>query len=354
MVFGSSSLDMWVSPELKLNFSAHLLKKKMNLPSYWLSSPGELIDEVADEERIFGGSGTLTWYDKKHTLTFGVETNYGDLDAILHNGPFYQGFGDPPTVTDNAEEDDWAVFVNDTLLYDKWSITPGIRYDHNSICGSFLSPSIGFTYQAGAETILRGSIARGFTAPSLANSSIGGYLTDPNPDLDPEEVWSYRLGAESDAVNYLWIKTSLFYHRLSDEFVRVWQNTGTRIFINSGSSERKGIEVELATLSCGGFSLGAGVSFVHTSPDRGEEFNSYTYNVKFMYDKENDLTALLCGQYIQGLWDNDEFIWDLNFNKHLFSPVPVQIPGSPSKPITCLTGNSMKNLLTKTLKDGWK
>ena len=47
--------------------------------------------------------------------------------------------------------------------------------------------------------------------------------------------------------------------------------------------------------------------------------NIYRYTVNLKYDKKDDLTALFCGQYVQGLFNFDDFIWDFNFNKRLFS-----------------------------------
>ena len=106
----------------------------------------------------------------------------------------------------------WAIFFNDTITIGHWSITPGIRYDHNSISDDFISPSIGVTYGWSEKTLIRMTCARGFNTPTLSILSGGGLFLDPNPDLDPEEVWSYQAGVETAAIPYCWLRVNLFYH----------------------------------------------------------------------------------------------------------------------------------------------
>ena len=311
-LFGNGSLNVWISSATKLSLTFHFFKREPNVKDLYPSSLRALYSEFDDEELLIGGSATLAWYGDNHSLNVGLETNYSDVDAASHWG------GGVPSEYYSAHENDWAVFINDTLLYGKWSFTPGIRYDYNSIYGSFVSPSLGVTYQTSRDTLLRCSIAKGFTAPSLVQTKIGGYIA-PNPDLDPEEIWSYQAGIESSVFRHFSLKSTFFYHELSEGFVWETQPSGWDMAVNSGSSKRKGVELEVETHPFTHFSFSAGATWVLSSPHEEDSYNMYAYHVKAGYDKKNDLSALLLGQYIQGIWDHDDFIWDLNFSKHLFS-----------------------------------
>ena len=73
-------------------------------------------------------------------------------------------------------------------------LTAGVRNDHASAYGDFLSPSVSASIVATRDFVIRGSAARGFRAPTWTER----YYTDPgnvgNPDLQPERFASAELG----------------------------------------------------------------------------------------------------------------------------------------------------------------
>jgi iron complex outermembrane receptor protein len=118
----------------------------------------------------------------------------------------------------------FGVYAQDeTFLFDgKLIIVPGVRYDWwKSYDGSSLdtaprgidpfdlefqseswesfNPKLGVVYHLTDKTTLRGAIGTGYRAPSpselYANSTYGLVLVRGNPELDPEKVLSYELGA---------------------------------------------------------------------------------------------------------------------------------------------------------------
>jgi vitamin B12 transporter len=295
-----------------------------------IGPPGELYLETVADEEITGGRGKLVWEKGRHTAVFGVDFDQGRLDGILDAGPYLQSLGAPVTSASHTRIDRWAVYANDTLTIGRWSITPGIRYDHDSITGSFISPSLGLTRELGKETVFRASVARGFTSPPLLSASTGGLFLDPNPALEPEEVWSFQAGIESGALQYLWAKATLFRHDLDKGMTRAPYAGGPPAFndlvINHGKSRRQGLELEARTLPVHHLSVLAGVSYVDISPadDEGAE-HIYVYAIGLEYDNRNGFRAELFGRYTW--WDTDpdlngsydEFIWDLNLNKNVFS-----------------------------------
>ncbi len=86
-----------------------------------------------------------------------------------------------------------------------WSPVEGLdisataRVDRNSDFGDFLSGRLTAAWQATDTIVLRGAIARGFTAPSV-NQRYGAiypfYNIAPNPALTPETSLSYEIGAD--------------------------------------------------------------------------------------------------------------------------------------------------------------
>jgi len=313
--FGTASLDALLNRDFSFNLSVYHFKQKSVLTLDWLST-GKLYRDTSYDEETTGGSGKLVWRHGVHTAVLGVDLSCGKLDQTI-TAPDNK----PPITKTHPDIDKQAIYINDTIIIDRWAITPGVRYDHNSITGSFVSPSLGVTYKLGEDSILRASVARGFTIPPLSWAS-GGYLfTDPNPSLDPEEVWSYQAGAETSAINYLWLKATIFHHDLKNALVLDYSGVGQPIHINEGKVRRNGLEIEAETVPVYNMSMSAGFAYVDIDPqnETGMTYN-YMYNIGIRYDDKKSFRAELFGHYVW--WDMagfDDFIWDLNLNKKIWS-----------------------------------
>ncbi len=303
--FTTASLDASLTKDLGLNLSFYIFKQK---PVFNV----DISNYIYDEETT-GGSSKLVWTQGMHTAVLGIDFDYGKLDQT-----------EPALPTTSSHIDKWAIYVNDTITIDGWSITPGIRYDYNSITGSFISPSLGLTYELGEDSILRASVARGFTLPPLSWTSGGGLFLNPNPSLEPEKVWSYQAGVESAIAKYLWIKATFFRHDLENA---VEPSELFPMFINEGKIRRQGIEFEAETMPIHNLSLLGGFSYVRKKPSSESKpaAESHSYNIGVKYDDKESFEARLSGHY---MWwgldsffeanDND-FIWDLNINKKIYS-----------------------------------
>ena len=322
--FGTASLDASLNRELSLNFSVYNFKQKSVLTSDSLGlgstgSAGEIYYKHYANEKTTGGSGKLVWRHGIHTAVLGVDLSCGKLDQTIT-----LPYNEPPITKTHPDIDKQAIYINDTIIIDQWAITPGIRYDHNNITGSFVSPSLGVTYKLGKDSILRASAARGFTIPPLSWTS-GGYLfTDPNPSLDPEEVWSCQAGVETGAINYLWLKAIVFHHDLKNALVK--EPPAYAIHINKGKVRRNGIEIEAETVPIYNVSLLGGFAYVDIDPqnEMGGTYN-YTCNIGIRYDDKKSFRAELFGHYVwwdldgDSMAEYDDFIWDLNLNKRIWS-----------------------------------
>ncbi|MDM0013779.1 TonB-dependent hemoglobin/transferrin/lactoferrin family receptor [Variovorax sp. J22P168] len=107
-----------------------------------------------------------------------------------------------------------AFYVQDEFVHDRWSITPGVRFDSFdidadqagfnaravSLSDSAVSPKLGILYRATPQLTLYGNYASGFKAPNafqvnnFFENVTSGYLTIPNPNLKPETSHNFELG----------------------------------------------------------------------------------------------------------------------------------------------------------------
>ncbi|MFC1858358.1 TonB-dependent receptor plug domain-containing protein [Thermodesulfobacteriota bacterium] len=332
-LFATGSLDYFPHRSLSFHlfffrFVRESLLKNTAMGMGLKGSPGERFLDTGVEDETTGARGKVVWKHGLHTLVLGVDLDRGKVDQTLQAGSLLQFFGVPETSGTRSEMDTRAIYANDTFVLNKWSITPGIRYDRNSITGSFTSPSLGITYQLREDSILRLSLAKGFTIPPLSATTSGGFFLEPNPSLVPEKVWSYQLGAETGVLRYLWLKGTLFHHDLENAFEREPFGAGPPTFndliINSGNVRRRGFELEVETVPLYNASLWGGASYVRIEPsDTSGPSENYTYNIGLRYDDKASFRAELFGHFIW--WEVEgpqqtnynDFVWDLNLNKRI-------------------------------------
>lgn len=332
--FASTFLDATLSQNLSVKVSFHHFNQKTSLENKALglgstSLAGERFLNTIYDEATTGGSGKLVWKHRRHTLVLGTDFHRGKLDQRLHAGRLLQSLGVPKTTNTHPKRETWALFANDTMVFDRWSLTPGIRYDHTSITGSFVSPSVGVTYRLDEDSIIRTAVARGFTLPPLVDTSGGALFLEPNPDLEPETVWSYQVGAETSAARYVWLKATFFYHELENALSRERFGAGSPtfndLFINKGKIRRQGLELEAETVQLFNLSFRGGAAYVKTKPSDDSDTEKHIYNIGVQYDDKTSLKAQLFGHFVW--WDldgffkanYDDFIWDLNLIKKIFS-----------------------------------
>ena len=334
--FATASLDASLTKELSFAVSFHEFKQRLSLMSDSLGlfglpfdPPGTLIQDSIYDEETTGGDAKFTWSHGMHTAVLGGEFDRGMLDQTLKAGNLFQLFyGLPAITTTSPIIDRWGIYLNDTIIIDRLSITPGIRYDRNNITGSFVSPSIGVTYRVWRDSILRASVARGFTIPPLSMLSGGTLFAKPNSNLNPEKIMSYQIGGETAACKYFWLKTTLFRHEIKDTLTAQYEPFPSPYFtlVNGKKVRRQGGEIELQTVSFYNFYFVGGFSYIHFSPPNESTGtkNLYSYSLGFRYDDNKSLYAELFGHYV---WWNldpsfmakyDTFICDLNLIKKIF------------------------------------
>ncbi len=330
-LWGKGYLRGEITDSLSLHASAYKLMRKNvseNLELGLNGSSGDLLLSTDSEEDFSGANIEFSWKPANHSVVAGGEYIRGDFDTRLRSGEYYQFLGAPHLSLDQSAETRQSFYINDTILLGRFSLTPGLRYDHSSLGDGHLSPSFGVTCKLPENTLLRASIVRGFSLPPLSLKKTGGLFLDPNPDLDSESIWSYQVGMET-AQKYFWVKATLFYHEIEDGLVKIYYGGGPPayddIYVNGSSADQEGFEIEWETVPVWNLSLKAGFSYVHYSPadiESGAE-NAYTADICLKYDDNQGLNLQLMGYLTD--WglpagrqsEDGRFLWDLVFSRRL-------------------------------------
>ncbi len=203
-----------------------------------------------------------------------------------------------------AEFLDSRLLINTGLRFDQIKNYDGRSWDtsmsaddfYNSKTWKNYSPKLGITFHPDDVTTIRTSIGTGFKAPSLFDQyklhirGGGRSVRYPNPDLDPEEIVTWDIGAEKFLKDNVWVRLA-YYQSTADDYIgtrtiRSYLSGGKRYtestYQNIGEVDIYGIEAELQ------YDIGFGLS----------SFFNFNYNSsKVARDEE---TPELAGKYLAG------------------------------------------------------
>jgi vitamin B12 transporter len=305
-----------LADNLEAEFTGRVSTKRLTQTASFLSS-GQEANSSNFSDLDAGGSAKLSWLSGRNKVIAGADYDNGILESNAVNDG-------------RQSQVKWAFFANDTIALGDFSVTPGVRYDHTSTSGDFVSPSIGVTYALPKQTTVRAYVARGFNAPSLSLVYGDGFFGVGNPDISMEKVWSYTLGVESKVFRYFWLKTDLFLHDVSGAIVPEPLPDNKYRSVNSGRQRRQGVEAELRTVPVHDVSLMGGLTYLEARDrDTGLRVTGVphlTYNLGIDYRDSGLFSGALRGRFIR--WDSDPaaesrdsaMIWDLHLGKKFSLP----------------------------------
>ncbi len=327
--FARLGLDITSSPNLGVHLDAYRFEQRVAQRTQedgtWAPKGALLMDNIFEEEH-FGLQGTVSYAGPTHTLVAGVDYRRTAFTQRTDSGAFFQSLGNPPRFRVGTDVTRWGVYINDTIRTGAFNLVPGLRYDDSTLTDPFWSPSVGATWGVGETTLLRLTVARGFGAPPLNYLRGGGIGFDPNPDLEPEKIWSYQGGVETGALHCCWLKVSVFRHEVSGA-IRTGTADGPNRYtwINRGTIWRTGFEAEVETAEYAGVRLKAAFGYVKIEVSgRPEDQEQHQVLVGLYYDPSPGFHAEAAGRYVW--WDygpgseegeHNDFLWDVNFRKTL-------------------------------------
>jgi len=159
--------------------------------------------------------------DWGHKLTYGLDWSQTDISSFADGS-------DPAPITayvpkhyfPDTRDTAQAVYVQSEWFSERWSLTPGVRFDQfslevlsqdgyyppaaapgKSLSGSAVSPKLGVMFKATPLWSLYGNYATGFRAPEgqQVNSTLEVSTAKllPNPDLQPETSRTLEIGAKA-------------------------------------------------------------------------------------------------------------------------------------------------------------
>ncbi|WP_457577810.1 TonB-dependent receptor plug domain-containing protein, partial [Desulfomarina sp.] len=327
--FFTSALDQSVGNLLSFHLSGGIIArnytKEYNVLSGMIGSPGETLSKQYWREKSYNLNSRLVYNDDIQTFVLGAEYVYNRLESSVNSSaPAVAAWRVPPTGQLPPDTNRTVgVYINDTLSWDRFTLTPGIRYDYNSISDDFLSPSLGLVYRATENNRLRITAARGFSTPYFSLlRDISRNQPAGNPNLKPEKIWSIQAGLETRSIPFLLCKTTFFYHDIDD----IWEfNPDTGHIENNDNTRRSGFEVEAESVPFHGLSVAGGFTYTVDDPDSGSSEDFYNTQIKVNYSNPELFSLQLFGTAIKWLEgttfeEKEDFIWDLNINRH-FSTV---------------------------------
>ncbi len=327
--FGAVKFDKSLSGQLNLHVDANYFENPYHFRRYQSSDPDTLQAHFSNEQASRSVAARLDYQGDAHSVVTGFDYHYNALDMVEYVPSSYVSFP--------IREELFGVYVNDTMRWGQTTITPGLRYDHMSTTPhDQLSPSLGLTYQLQSDWLLRVNVARGFRKPPVQflHGDPGYSPSVINPDLRPEESWSYQLGMETGVIPVCHVKTTLFYHDVKNTWVPgVWW---TPWRMNGGKSHRQGAELEIQTLSWYHLSLHVNMTYVHSSPISEVDWNDgHVYegtddtgnaNLILLYDNPQICTAELSGHWVawghqhsNDATEDETIVWDISVNKELLA-----------------------------------
>lgn len=187
--------------------------------------------------------------------------------------------------------------VKGIYLQDKWdisqkfSVTPGFRYDDNGVYGERSTPHVAANYKASDKTTYYASWGKVFHAPRFDDlywphevDTYGSttYTYDGNPDLKPETGWSMEFGINHKFDDTTEGKLSYFKRQLTDAIT--WKNIGTATnqhWLPSNVDKQKadGIELQLSKQLSSTLKGFVGFNYVDAQNKSGSEAYTQDSNI---------------------------------------------------------------------------
>ncbi len=144
--------------------------------------------------------------------------------------------------------DDYAVFaIISKKFFDRLKVNVGMREqfveaDDEGEDEEEFTPSFGLNYEVNKNLNLFANAAKAFRVPTFNNLYYDSWLLRGNPDLSPEEGWTYDFGIKFDN-DYSRIRLSGFYMNYQDK-IDSWKVGGSYpyVYINAQDYESLGID----------------------------------------------------------------------------------------------------------------
>lgn len=239
----------------------------------------------------------INWYQtaslfqgNKVTLGFDYQKFGGEAWNLYYSGTETQ-------LADNTEHDiagylDFRQSVGGFLTFNA-----GVRVDNHTKTGTEIIPQFGASIYPMSSGEIKLIASKGFRNPTIKEMYMFG---TKNPDLLPEELWSYEISWRQRLLaNRLSYDVALYYIK-GDNMIQTAMVDGKAMWVNTGEVENWGVEVSTSYMLSRQFTLSANYSFLDMKYKvvAAPEHKLYA-GVDFRKDRWSASTG---AQYIDGLY----------------------------------------------------
>jgi vitamin B12 transporter len=178
--------------------------------------------------------------------------------------------------------DNTAIYLENRMsLNDKWTLTPGLRYDKHNMFGNETTPRVSVNYKIDDTANAYISWGKVFNAPSTDDL----YWSQPdrwmmgNPNLQPETGETTTIGVNKKLSDKTQVTASYFHSKLEDAID--WDDDGTGIYkpFNVDNQRSDGFEIEVRTELSPNWNLSGAYSYLKVE-DKDAGATAYTRNLK--------------------------------------------------------------------------
>ncbi|MCG6573410.1 TonB-dependent receptor [Pseudomonas sp. AF32] len=261
------ALDSLLADNIKWSLNHQIAKTDQSTTEFYFPLSRQVLrtrDTLYEEKQwVFDAQldKTFSLADTDHALTYGTTIKHqkvtgsrsgnGVCLAVGAGCPFVGAISARDVLAKASDFPDptidtYSLFAQDQVRWDKWTFTPGLRYDYTRLkphlTEAFLntvdptsggevsdtnktwhrvSPKFGLTYAFTDQYTWYGQYAEGFRTPTAKalygrfDNPGAGYSVKPNPDLEPEKSKSYETGLRGrfDAGSF---DLAVFYNKYRD------------------------------------------------------------------------------------------------------------------------------------------
>ncbi|MDA3882135.1 MAG: TonB-dependent receptor [Bacteroidales bacterium] len=181
-------------------------------------------------------------------------------------------------------------------LFDKYTVSAGLRLEHNSLHGEQLIPFVGATYAYNNQTSFKTSFSKGFRNPTIMEL----YLFAPNEQLVAEEMKNYEIAY----TQYLFENRMRFecvgFISQGENLIQVVGQYPQMKRENVGTFNNTGVETILKYIVHDNLNLYSNYAYLHTkSPILAAPKHQFNIGIEYSYDIFSIYTSL---QQVQGLY----------------------------------------------------
>jgi len=238
-------------------------------------------------------------YGHKNSLVFGMDSKKRKV--------YYTKVGNAEK---NNNDTNRAVFLNNTISFDKLVLSQALRYDHFNDFKNKLTGKIGAKYLFSKNFNIYINAGTAYKTPNIMDMiNIWGAS---NFNLKPEKIRTYSVG-----LNYLGLGVNIFRNEIKDMIV--WNNapypTGKNINI-LGTSVIKGVEISYQQMLFEKLLFGGNYTYIDAKDKDGNRLLKrprYQVGLNATYWARENLSISANGLYVGSRTDKDFSSWPATY-----------------------------------------